>query len=292
MTPTRPTHHDPLNPPLVIDGQGTRTVVLVHGWPDTLHVWDQTVQALSPHVRCVRFTLPGFDPARASSNATEARQAYSLRDMLQCLDKVVQTASPHAPVTLLLHDWGCLFGYQYAMRHTDRVERVIGVDIGDAGSRYHRKEMSLGVVARTLGYQWWLAMAWRLGGERGDRMARWMAQKLGAPAPAEAINAAQGWPYAVQWLNAAGGFGRLRVFAPTVPMLYVYGQRKPFSFHSRNWAERIAARPGSRVMGLPTGHWVMLQRPAEFQRAVLQWLQETDVWCAGMPAAQADRVRA
>jgi len=30
------------------------------------------------------------------------------------------------------------------------------------------------------------------------------------------------------------------------------------------------------VIGLPTGHWVMVQRPQEFNAAVLAWLAETD----------------
>jgi len=43
-----------------IEGQGPRTVLMLDGWPDTLRVWDGTVQALQPHHRCVRLTSPGF----------------------------------------------------------------------------------------------------------------------------------------------------------------------------------------------------------------------------------------
>jgi len=81
-----------------------------------------------------------------------------------------------------------------------------------------------------------------------------------------------GYPYAVQWFGVKGGFRGVRPFVPQVPMLYLYGQRKPFMFHSPAWVEALAARPGSRVMGLPTGHWVMVQRPQEFNAAVIDWL--------------------
>jgi len=30
------------------------------------------------------------------------------------------------------------------------------------------------------------------------------------------------------------------------------------------------------VLGLPTGHWVMIARPAEFNDAVLAWLAQTE----------------
>lgn len=245
------------------------TVVLIHGWPDSQALWDPTVAVLAPHYRCVRFTLPGF------GSAADGR-AYSLDEVVQAIATAIDEACPQQPVTLLLHDWGCFFGYQYATRHRDRVARVIGVDIGDAGSRYHRQQMGLRAIAQTLGYQWWLALAWRIGGGLGDRMARWMARRFRAPAPAATVTAAGGYPYAVQWLGVAGGYGRLRAYAPMVPMCFIHGARKAFGFHSDAWAERIRARPGGRVVALPTGHWVMTEAPEAFHAAVLGWLRDTD----------------
>jgi hypothetical protein len=32
----------------------------------------------------------------------------------------------------------------------------------------------------------------------------------------------------------------------------------------------------NRVIGLPTGHWVMAQQPKEFNNSLLAWLAETD----------------
>ena len=69
-----------------------------------------------------------------------------------------------------------------------------------------------------LGYQLWLALAWRIGGGVGDRMARWMAARLRCPAPPDSIGAQMGYPYAVQWFGVKGGFGKLHVFEPAVPM--------------------------------------------------------------------------
>ncbi|MBL8330584.1 MAG: alpha/beta fold hydrolase [Rubrivivax sp.] len=259
----------PAQPQLLIEGEGP-TVVMIHGWPDTLRVWDGTVAALKGRYRCVRFTLPGFETPAA------ARAAWSLDEVLAFIARAVDQASPDAPVTLLLHDWGCFYGYQYATRHKARVARVIGVDIGDIGSHYNLQELSLKTKLYTVGYQVWLALAWKIGGNLGDRMARGMARFFHAPAPASEISSAMGYPYAVQWFRTRGGFGRLRAFVPTVPMLFVVGERKPFRFHSANWAERIRARPGCRVLGLPCGHWVMIQQPDAFHAAVLDWLQQTD----------------
>jgi pimeloyl-ACP methyl ester carboxylesterase len=257
-----------------IEGKGDEALLMIHGWPDTSRLWDAQVEALKARYRCVRFTLPGFDLSLPG-------RAHSLDEVVATVRRIVDAACPGEQVTLLVHDWGCLYGYQFAMRHPERVRRVIGVDIGDAGSHAHQAELTPRARLMVLGYQLWLALAWRLGGKLGDRMARWMAGRLRCPTPAAAIGAQMGYPYAVRWLGAAGGFGKLRAFDPAVPMLYLYGQRKPFMFHSQAWLQRLAERPGNRVLALPTGHWVMVQRPQDFNAAILDWMTET--------APQADR---
>ena len=254
---------------VVVEGEGPATILMLHGWPDTLHLWDTQVAALRARYRCVRFTLPGFDPAAA-------RRAWSLDEVVGVIDQVVERACGHAPLTLLLHDWGCFFGYQYALRHPQRVQRIVGVDVGDAGSRSHLAELSLRQKAQIVGYQLWLALAWHLGGRLGDAMARRMARVARAPADPARITARMGYPYAVQWTGARGGYRGAKLFVPACPMLFVFGARKPFMFHSAGWATDLAARPGSRVLRFDTGHWVMTAQPDAFNRALLDWLDGGD----------------
>lgn len=247
---------------VVIEGSG-EPIVLLHGWPDTYRLWDAQVEVLKGRYRCIRFTLPGFEPG-------SPRQTHMLDAVVELIARVVERAAGGGPVTLLLHDWGCFFGYQYALRHPDKVRRIVGVDVGDAGSRRQVAELGAGVKAAVAGYQLWLAFAWRIGGALGDGMARWMARKVGARSDFARVTSRMGWPYDVQWLR--GGFRSAEPFRPAGPMLFIYGTRKPFMFHSRGWAEELAARPGCAVVALPTGHWVMKQAPAEFNAAVLDWL--------------------
>src|SRR5690606_10630385 len=91
---------------VVIEGQGP-TVVFLHGWPDTLELWDDTVAALRDAYRCVRFSLPGFDLSKPP-------RPQSVDGMCALVGAVVDAVSPNEPVTLVLHDWGCFFGYEYA----------------------------------------------------------------------------------------------------------------------------------------------------------------------------------
>jgi pimeloyl-ACP methyl ester carboxylesterase len=252
-----------------VEGQGSDTVVMVHGWPDTWRLWDGTVAALRGEFRCVRFTWPGFDIDRP-------RRARSLDDLVETLQAVVDAVSPDRPVVLVAHDWGCLFGYEWAMRHPQRVQRIVGIDIGDAGSRAHAKALTAKAKAMIFAYQAWLALAWGVGGVAagvGDRMTRWMARQLRCPADARFIGAHMNFPYFIQWTGRHGGYRHKRPFDPAVPMLFIFGTRKPFMFHSTAWADALAARAGCAVLPMKTGHWVMNNDAPGFERAVHAWLR-------------------
>lgn len=245
-----------------VDGDGPATILLLHGWPDTAALWDAQVAALSPHFRCVRFTWPGFEPGAA-------RRQHGLDELVALCERVVRATSPDRPVTLLVHDWGCLFGYQFALRHPELVERVIGVDIGDAGSKAHRAELGVKGKLAMVAYQWWLAAAWKLGGGIGARMSRALAKAAHVPVAPEHIGVQQNYPYYATW---TGGYRQARIFRPDCPMLFIYGTRKPFMFHSCAWAAALVARPGSAVVAMDTDHWPMVRRPEGFNRVVLDWL--------------------
>jgi pimeloyl-ACP methyl ester carboxylesterase len=127
-----------------------------------------------------------------------------------------------------------------------------------------------------MAYQVWLALAWKLGchisEKLGTRMTRAMARWLRCPTDQNSITHRMNYPYAMQWFGTAGGFkGAAKIQLP-MPMLFVYGERKPLMFHSAQWLEKVAATPGSAVQGLPCGHWVMISRPEVFQARVRQWL--------------------
>jgi pimeloyl-ACP methyl ester carboxylesterase len=255
--------------PIHVDGDHGPALLMVHGWPDTHRLWDGTVDALRAHRRCVRFTLPGFD-------VTAGRRSATLDETLALLTRIADAVSPDAPVELLVHDWGCLFGYTWAVRHPDRVRRMVGVDIGDAGSAAHRRALGLAGGAMVAGYQLWLALAWTVGGRVGDAMTRGFATLAGAPGAPETIGSSMDYPYAMVWSGRYARAGaNLGAFRPPCPMLYLHGRRKPVAFHSPDWVAALEADPAHRVQGFDTGHWPMHEQPEAFRQAVLEWLVRT-----------------
>ncbi|MBA3890909.1 MAG: alpha/beta hydrolase [Gemmatimonadaceae bacterium] len=241
-------------------------LVFIHGWPDTERLWDAQVEAFEGRYRCIRFTLPGFEQG--------SRRAYSFDEVIGHIHQVIDSACRGEQVTLVLHDWGCVFGYAFAARYPERVARIVAADIGDAGSRRHLRELGIPAKLMTAAYQLYLATAWRIGGRIGDVMSRIFARLMGAPAAAQDIHAGMAYPYAVMWFGVRGGRPKGRLRPPDVPMLFVYGERKPFMFHSRAWARDLAVKPGCRVVSLPAGHWMMVTCAEAFNSAVLEWLEE------------------
>ncbi|MEO7105371.1 MAG: alpha/beta hydrolase [Rhodoferax sp.] len=253
---------------LLIEGDRAHTVVMLHGWPDTLRLWDGTVQALAPSMRCVRFTLPGF-------GAPQDGPVVRLDGMIQHLLAIVDAVSPVQPVTLLLHDWGCIFGYELATRHPKRVARLVAVDVGDHNSRAYLRALTAKQKMSILLYQLFLAKAWVIGRfvnqALANGMMRWMAKLLRCPTPPSKIGWQMSYPYAMAWLKLGGGLPTQPVQLQC-PVLYLYGKRKPFMFHSPDWLQALGSAPGSAAYGLAAGHWVMVDQPQPFNAHVLQWL--------------------
>ena len=261
---------------VVIEGQGP-TVVFLHGWPDTLDLWDDTVLALCDGYRCVRFSLPGFD-------LSQPPRPQSVDDMCALIAAVVDAVSPDEQVALVIHDWGCFFGYEYAARHVDRVARVVAADIGDTNSGVYLSALTAKEKRMIAGYQIWLALAWKLGPlwpGMADRMTRYMAKRIGCKTEPGDMGWQMNYPYAMQWLGSFGGLRGVarvdKVFGPKLPTLFLFGKRKPFMFHSARWLAQLATTPGCAVQGLDAGHWLMRQQPAPFNRAVRQWLDASRV---------------
>lgn len=255
-----------------IEGDASETIVMLHGWPDTYRLWDSTVAEFKQQFCCVRFNLPGFDLNKPVRTA-------SLTDITQCISNIVDAVSPTKPVTLLLHDWGCMFGYEYQAHYPQRVSRLISVDIGDHNSKYYLKSLQVKSKLQIFFYQYWLAIAWQIGSKINEKLAnkmtRWMAKSVGYLGDLKSVGWPMNYPYAMLWMRLQGGLqgcARVKLKCPT---LFIYGARKNFMFHSPAWLETLEKTSGCEALGLETGHWVMLENPSAFLLHIRRWLLQT-----------------
>ena len=75
---------------VTINGDGP-TLVMLHGWPDSPALWDESVAALRDGYRCVRFALPGYDLGRPP-------RPVSVDQMCQLVAAIVDEVSPDQKV--------------------------------------------------------------------------------------------------------------------------------------------------------------------------------------------------
>jgi pimeloyl-ACP methyl ester carboxylesterase len=252
------------NTKLYIEGKGDESIIMIHGWPDTHALWDGQVKALKDSYRCIRFTLPGF-------NLSGPRHTHTIDEITELVKKIVERHCPNNRAILLLHDWGCLFGYEFSNKYPNMVSRIIGVDIGDPESM--KKNASFTDWCMFVFYQMTLVLAWLLGRRSGDWLTRSMAKALGCPTPSDHISANMNYPYFMFWFGKAQAYrGRLQPFNPSCPFLFIYGTQKPLMFHHQAWADGLGAKPDNASVGLKCGHWVMIEQAEQFNDAIAEWL--------------------
>lgn len=84
------------------------TVLLVHGYPDSSHVWHQVAPLLAQHYRVVAYDVRGA----GASDKPRAIRAYRLAQLAQDFEAVMDAVSPDAPVHVLAHDWGSIQSWE------------------------------------------------------------------------------------------------------------------------------------------------------------------------------------
>src|ERR1700677_17263 len=98
-------------------------VLLLHGFPDTAHTWDDLRPRIAAHgYRVVAPFMRGYDPSgipdRDADQETLARDPLALIDALGERDAVV-----------IGHDWGALAAYGAAALGPDRVKKLFAIGI-------------------------------------------------------------------------------------------------------------------------------------------------------------------
>ena len=210
--------------------------------------------------------MPGFAP--------DDRTDYSVSEVVERIRAIVDAVSPDDKVILLAHDWGCVFGYEYAMRYPDRVKKMIGLDVGDADSQELQESLSLAGKLMIFTYQIILAISFVVPRFAGNALAKLVASGLQAKSNRDNIHAGMSMPYAMRWFGMNGGLTNLLPVNPSFPFFYGFATRKPMMFHSPQWLRQLLQNPANKVQAFDCAHWIMIDKADEFNAAAAQWLSE------------------
>jgi len=271
------------------DAAAKTPLVFVHGWPDDPRIFTPLCERLSARhgYRCVNVSLPAYGLPDDWTGVAERlpggarRWGFSMDEALELLRAtIVHSCGARARVTLVVHDWGCVFGYELKRRHPDLVARLVSADVGLP------IELRPAFSAFFLGYQTLLNLAWLLPAPLGNLINAVVAL-LGrrcAAAGSGAPTTQRNWPYRAMFRQAlthpVATAESVLTFKPVdTPWLYVYGRDKPAiaQFHDATFLARVrASSPLSRVVALPGHHWFVVSHFEQYAGEVLKFLSETE----------------
>jgi cis-3-alkyl-4-acyloxetan-2-one decarboxylase len=97
-------------------------VVMLHGNPTWSFYYRHLVLGLRDRYRCV---APDHIGCGRSDKPPLERYDYSLSSRVDDLEALLDHLQIHSPITLVLHDWGGMIGMTHAVRHPERVKRLV-----------------------------------------------------------------------------------------------------------------------------------------------------------------------
>ena len=108
----------------VTSGEGERTVVLLHGFPQTWWQWRRIIPALVE--AGFRVIAPDY---RGAGHSWRPRGGYDKRTMAEDIHRLLhQQLRTRGRIVLVGHDIGLMVAYAYAQAHRDEVSHLVVID--------------------------------------------------------------------------------------------------------------------------------------------------------------------
>jgi haloalkane dehalogenase len=112
-------------------------VVMLHGNPSWSYYWRHLVLSLRDPApgKAYRCIVPdhvgmGLSDKPGDRASETPRYDYTLQSRIDDLDRLLDGLGITGPVTLAVHDWGGMIGFGWALKHSDRVRRLVVLNTG------------------------------------------------------------------------------------------------------------------------------------------------------------------
>jgi haloalkane dehalogenase len=103
------------------------TVVMLHGNPSWSFYYRNLVKELSNRFRCI---VPDHIGCGLSDKPSDDRYDYTLPRRVADLEQLLDNLQLNEKITLVVHDWGGMIGMAYAVRHPERISRLVILNTG------------------------------------------------------------------------------------------------------------------------------------------------------------------
>jgi haloalkane dehalogenase len=103
------------------EGSG-EPVVMIHGNPTWSFYFRNLILALSPRFRTV---VPDHIGCGLSDKPSPDKYDYRLKHRVDDLNQLMRHLNIEENISLIVHDWGGMIGLLYALRHPEKIKRMV-----------------------------------------------------------------------------------------------------------------------------------------------------------------------
>ena len=113
-------------------GEGDKTIVLIHGWPDDGNLWRHQIPAfVDAGYRVLAPDLLGFGKSERHPDVQRYTGARLAQDLLSLLNKSRVTRAH-----LVAHDWGAVVGWEMVAADANRFPSYAALSVGHSGALF------------------------------------------------------------------------------------------------------------------------------------------------------------
>ena len=103
------------------EGSGA-PLVMLHGNPSWSFMYRDLIKTMSPSFRVI---APDHIGCGLSDKPSDDKYIYTLAQRISDIESLLDQLDIHKNITLVVHDWGGLIGAGYAVRHPDRIKKLV-----------------------------------------------------------------------------------------------------------------------------------------------------------------------
>ena len=229
-------------------------IVFLHGWPDTMEVWDNIIPEFEKDYYILNLSYPNFSVSE--SNTWGIDHPVLVDRIKLTIDLVNQSKRA---ITFVGHDWGAAWSFQFDQKYPNYVSDMISLDLSPSAH--------LNVLIFI--YQVYLIIAFLIGGKIGALMTKLIALFVHVgftPAYRRRVNSSWNYPYYYSWKAFFQSRFKLSIFGigdykPSCPLAYVWGKKKPCYLHTKKWLEEMKQDPRNFAEGVNAVHWINQEQP-------------------------------
>jgi len=245
----------------VVEGKGSHTIVLVHCWSGNLTFWHEQVPALSPKARLVLIDLPGH------GQSDKPHTTYTMDFFAEAVRAVMRDAGVNK-ATLIGHSMGAPVICRVYKQAPEKVAALLSVD-----GFMHRPEMTREQADQLIATF------------RDPDYREKTRQFMGAMFPVPGTEAVRDWVISQmletpQYVMLGAMDGMFNNDQPdwnphhvNVPVLVINTPNRMWTDEYKQFIKSLSSQTDYRAFD-GVGHWLMLEKPVEFNTALLDVLHK------------------